>query len=209
MLIWLNGPFGGGKSQTAHELLRRLPGSTLCDPEYVGFGLQRMAPRGAVADFQDLPAWRQGVFEVLDLVAHRDPGPIIVPMTLVHPGYFDEVVGRLRRRGHDVRHFALLADRETVLRRLRERGLPHLLTAVSGRGPLQRQSFAVRRLDDCLTRLAGPEFGCQLWTDTVPVPRVAEQIAAACGLTLLPDLDGRWRGRVRRAAIGILQIRMR
>ena len=39
MLIWVNGPFGGGKTQTAHELQRRLPGSALCDPELVGFGL--------------------------------------------------------------------------------------------------------------------------------------------------------------------------
>ncbi|MGG2461054.1 hypothetical protein ACO0M4_14735 [Streptomyces sp. RGM 3693] len=33
MLLWINGPFGGGKTQTAHELQRRLPGSVLCDPE--------------------------------------------------------------------------------------------------------------------------------------------------------------------------------
>jgi hypothetical protein len=35
-------------------------------------------------------------------------------MTLVHAGYFAEVVGRLRADGHDVRHFALLAERATV-----------------------------------------------------------------------------------------------
>jgi tRNA A37 N6-isopentenylltransferase MiaA len=32
MLVWLNGPFGGGKTQTAYELHRRLPGSVVCDP---------------------------------------------------------------------------------------------------------------------------------------------------------------------------------
>jgi hypothetical protein len=35
MLLWINGPFGGGKTQTAHELQRRLPGSVICDPEHV------------------------------------------------------------------------------------------------------------------------------------------------------------------------------
>ena len=40
---------------------------------------------------------------------------MIAPMTLIEPTYFDETVGRLRQRGHDVRHFALLAERETVL----------------------------------------------------------------------------------------------
>jgi hypothetical protein len=44
VLIWINGPFGGGKTQTAHELLRRLPGSVVCDPEYIGFGLHRTMP---------------------------------------------------------------------------------------------------------------------------------------------------------------------
>ncbi|MFC7616618.1 hypothetical protein ACFQV2_27315 [Actinokineospora soli] len=44
MLVWINGPFGGGKTQTAHELHRRWPGSVLCDPEHVGFGLHRMTP---------------------------------------------------------------------------------------------------------------------------------------------------------------------
>lgn len=46
MLLWINGPFGGGKTQTAHELARRLPGSVICDPERVGFGLHRMMPAG-------------------------------------------------------------------------------------------------------------------------------------------------------------------
>ncbi len=209
MLIWLNGPFGGGKTQTAAELLRRLPGSLVCDPEQVGFGLQRMAPRGAMADFQDLAAWRQGVFEVLDLAVRRHPGPVIVPMTLVDPGYFDEVVGRLRRTGHDVKHFALLAERETVLRRLRERGLGHLLTAVGGRGSLRRESFAVRRLDDCLRQLSGSGFEQHLWTDTVPIARVAEQIAGACGLSPLADADSRCLEWIRRAAVGIRHIRLR
>jgi hypothetical protein len=32
-------------------------------------------------------------------------------MTLVDLGYLAEIIGRLRDDGHDVRHFALLADR--------------------------------------------------------------------------------------------------
>ncbi|GAA5154031.1 hypothetical protein GCM10023321_25230 [Pseudonocardia eucalypti] len=42
MLMWINGPFGGGKTQTACELHRRLPGSLVCDPEEVGYGLRRV-----------------------------------------------------------------------------------------------------------------------------------------------------------------------
>ncbi|MFD0204939.1 trypsin-like serine peptidase, partial [Saccharothrix carnea] len=106
MLLWINGPFGGGKTQTAHELLRRLPGSFVSDPEHVGFALHRMTPRALRGDFQDLASWRQGVVEVLDRAASGHDGVIVVPMTVVEPAYFREVVGGLRDRGHDVRHFA-------------------------------------------------------------------------------------------------------
>src|ERR1700736_5180506 len=102
MLVWINGPFGGGKPQTAHELRRRLPRSVICDPEEVGFGLHRMTPPALRGDFQDLPAWRQGVFEVLYLTLVAGVCPVIVPMTVVDPGYFAETIGRLRDRGHEV-----------------------------------------------------------------------------------------------------------
>ncbi|MEU8622444.1 ATP-binding protein [Streptomyces sp. NPDC048623] len=200
MLLWINGPFGGGKTQTAYELRRRLPGSVVCDPEHIGFGLHRTLPAGLRGDFQDLVAWRQGVYEVLDLALRRHDGPVIVPMTLVEPAYFAEVVGRLRDAygAERVRHFALLAERETVLRRLTERGL--------GRG-LKRESFAVRKLDGCLERLAGPEFAHHIRTDELTVPQVADRVAELAGLRIAPDRDGRVRHRLRRMRVGLSHIR--
>lgn len=197
-LLWINGPFGGGKTQTAYELRRRLPGSVVCDPEHVGFGLHRTLPPALRGDFQDLPAWRQGVHDMLALALSGHPGTVIAPMTLVDPGYFAEIVGRLREDGRTVRHFALLAERETVLGRLRERGL--------GRG-LKRESFAVGKLDHCLERLEGPEFAEHIRTDRLTVPQVADRIAASAGLTLLPDTDSALQHRVRRAWTGIRHIR--
>ena len=67
MLLWINGPVGGGKTATAYELNRRLPGSVLCDPEHVGFGMRRMLPAALRGNFQDLPAWRHSVVELLRL----------------------------------------------------------------------------------------------------------------------------------------------
>ncbi|MCA6091632.1 AAA family ATPase [Streptomyces sp. SCA3-4] len=208
MLLWINGPFGGGKTQTAHELHRRLPGSVVCDPEHVGFGLHRMLPPALRGDFQDFPAWRQGVCEVLDLALNRHHGPVIVPMTVIDPVYFDETVGRLRERGHDVRHFSLLARRETVLRRLRERGFGHVVQRVAGKdAPLRRESFAVAKLDVCLERLRGEGFGEHVWTDDVTVAQVADHVAASAGLTLTPNTDSPLRGRLRRAWTGAKHIR--
>jgi hypothetical protein len=209
MLVWINGPFGGGKTQTAHEIQRRLAGSVVCDPEHVGFGLHRMTPPQLRGDFQDLLAWRQGVYEVLDLALTRHEGPVIAPMTVVEPAYFQEIVGRLREGGHDVRHFALLAERETVLRRLRERGLGSAVRFIAGQGaPLRRESFAVSKLDLCLERLAGQEFAVHLWTDRITVAQVADRIAASAGLELSPNTDSALRGRARRAWTGFKHIRL-
>ncbi|MEU4536879.1 AAA family ATPase [Streptosporangium sp. NPDC023825] len=208
MLLWINGPFGGGKTQTAHELRRRLPGSVICDPEHVGFGLHRMTPPLLRGDFQDLPAWRQGAYEVLDLALTKHDGPVIAPMTVVEPAYFREIVGRLRERGHDVRHFALLAGRETVLRRLRERGFGHVMQYVAGKSAsLRRESFAVSRLDLCLERLREAEFAEHVWTDRLTIPQVADHVAASSGLELVPNTDGALRGRLRRAWTGVRHIR--
>ncbi len=203
MLLWINGPFGGGKTQTAHEIRRRLPGSVICDPEHVGFGLRRMLPPERRGDFQDLVSWRQGVVEVLDLALTQHEGVVIAPMTVTEPVYFDETVGQLRERGHDVRHFTLLAERETVLKRLRERGFGHLLRhAVGKEAPVRGESWAVRKLDHCLERLPEPEFAEHLWTDHTTVPKTADRIAVLAGLTLTPNREGALRTRLRQMRVG-------
>ncbi|WP_330306415.1 MULTISPECIES: AAA family ATPase [unclassified Streptomyces] len=208
MLLWINGPFGGGKTQTAHEIQRRLPGSVVCDPEHAGFGLRRMLPPELRGDFQDLTSWRQGVVEVLDLALSKHDGVVIAPMTVTNPRYFEETVGRLSELGHDVRHFALLAERETVLKRLRERGFGHLMQYVAGKdAPLRRESWAVQQLDHCLDRLREPEFAEHLWTDHTTVAKTADRIAVLAGLTLTPNRDGLVRGRLRRAWTSARHIR--
>jgi AAA domain len=185
MLLWINGPFGGGKSQTARELHSRLPGSLICDPEQLGFGLHRMLPPQLRGDFQDFPAWRQGVYEVLDLTLRSAGGTVIVPMTLIESAYFADVIGRLTDAGHDVRDFSLLADARVIERRLRERAVVHAMQRLRGHEvPLFRDTFTMRRLGLCLSRLSQPEFAVQLRTDHMTVPQVAEAIAASAGLEL-------------------------
>ncbi|MEE1941069.1 AAA family ATPase [Streptomyces sp. TRM 70361] len=198
MLLWINGPFGVGKTHTAHELARRLPGSTVSDPELLGFGIHRMLPRALRDDFQDFPAWRRGVCEVLDHLLRHHDGPVVVPMTLVVPQYFEETVGALRAGGHEVRHVTLLAERETVLRRLRgRRPLPGL--------PADR--WAAGQLDRCLTALRGPEFAEHVHTDNLPLPRAAEAVADAAGLRIAPPTGGALRQRMRRARTTLRSIR--
>ena len=198
VLVWINGPFGGGKTATAFELQRRVPGSVVCDPEHLGFGLHRMLPPLMRADFQDLPAWRSGVHEILNMIMRSHEGAVIVPMTLIDPGYFTQIIGRLRDDGLEVRHFALLAERSTVLHRLRRRGL--------GFG-LKREQWAVGRLDECLARLRAPEFADHIHTDRQTVPQVADSIARSSGLAIVPDTDGPLRASLRRHATTFRHIR--
>lgn len=208
MLIWLNGPFGGGKTQTAHELARRLPTSVICDPEHVGFGMHRMLPPPLRPDFQDLKSWRDGVVEILDLVLRKHNGPVIAPMTVINPRYLKETVGRLRDLDHEVHHFSLLARRETVLKRLRERGFGHVVQFVAGKNAtLSRETWAVSKADECLTRLREPEFATHVWTDDLTIKEVADHIATAAGLTLTPNTDTRLRGYARRSWTSLKHIR--
>lgn len=198
MLIWINGPFGVGKTQVAHELHRRLPGSFVCDPEELGFGLHRMLPGRLRGDFQDLEVWRRGTFDMIDRVLRASGHPVIVPMTVVDPGYHRETVGALRDAGHPVHHFALLASRETVLRRLRGRVVPLV------RG----ESWAIAQVDRCLDALRKPEFGVHVPTDGRTVPDIAESIARQVGLRLTPSSDGRVVQYLRRTWVSVRHIRV-
>lgn len=67
MIVWINGAFGSGKTQAAHELRRRCPGLLRADPELPGIGLHRMLPPDLRGDFQDFPAWRDAVGQTLAL----------------------------------------------------------------------------------------------------------------------------------------------
>jgi hypothetical protein len=198
MLIWINGPFGVGKTATAYELCRRLPGSVVCNPEHVGFGMRRMLPATLRGDFQDLPAWRHSVAGLLRLTLAGYPGPVIVPMTLARHGYFEEIVGALRGDGFDVRHFTLLAEAATVRRRLGRRSL----------GTENRPgSWAVRPLGDILQRLSAPEFAQHIRTDHLTVGQSADAIARSAGLTITPSADGPLRAWLRQSATTIRAIR--
>jgi hypothetical protein len=99
MLLWINGPCGVGKTATAFELNRRLPGSVLCDPEHVGYGMRRMLPRPLWRRWQDIPAWRHSVLELLRMTLAGHDGPVIAPGTLVNLEHFQEIIGGLRGDG--------------------------------------------------------------------------------------------------------------
>lgn len=123
MIVWVNGTFGAGKTSTCRELVELLPGSTLYDPEQVGYALRTLLPRERleqVDDFQDLPSWRRLVPEVAAAMLAEVAGPLVVPMTLLREEYRDEIFGDLAARGLPVHHFVLHAEETILHERIRD-----------------------------------------------------------------------------------------
>jgi len=181
VLLWINGPCGVGKKTAAAELHRRLPGSVVCSPGAVGMAMLRMLPPSVRPRWQEIPAWRQSVLELLRLTLAGHDGPVIAPGTLIDYGHFQEIIGGLRDDGVDVHHFALLAEPSTVVRRLRARSL--------GLEP-RTQPWQTEVLDGWLAQLSRPEFAQHVRTDHKTIAQVADVIAGSAGLAIRPSTDG-------------------
>ncbi|TNJ63872.1 tunicamycin resistance protein [Paenibacillus hemerocallicola] len=195
MIIWINGAFGSGKTQAAYELHGRIADSYVYDPERIGFFLNKNIPKQIRKyDFQDYPLWRQINYSLLKQIAAEYNGVIIVPMTVVIPRVFDEIVGRLRDDGLPVRHFVLWASRETLLKRLKSRGD-------------FKNSWGAQHIDRCMEGLSDAAFLPRLDTDTLSVEQVAEQIAQMCGLELAPDNSGKLAKKIKRVVTQLKHIR--
>ncbi|MEK5491416.1 tunicamycin resistance protein [Paenibacillus sp. FSL R7-0297] len=111
-------------------------------------------------DFQSHPLWRELTYSMLRYIDSEYNGTIIVPMTLVDPDYFMQIVGRLRNEGIVVRHFTLTASPEALHSRLKGRG--------EGRG-----SWAAVQMERCLTGLENKVFECYVDTEQISIPGVA------------------------------------
>jgi hypothetical protein len=106
VLIWLNGPFGIGKTSTAEALIRRLPGAILFDPEPVGLMFRDMYRSvEPVDDFQDLQAWRAAVPALVRVLRQSNAATLVMPMTVWRRDYFTEILTALRDADDDVRCF--------------------------------------------------------------------------------------------------------
>ncbi|GAA5511879.1 tunicamycin resistance protein [Deinococcus carri] len=180
-ILWINGPFGVGKTHTAHALHARVPGSFLFDPEELGFTLRRLTPPGRQEpDFQQHPLWVPFVLEALAEAASRADGPVIVPMTVTDVERHEALLKGLRERGLTAHHFTLLAPPAVIHARLRRR--------LEG-----RHSWAGAQVEDRLRELAGPRFAVHLNTYGRTVDAVAEEIGARAGLDLSPSSEPRFR----------------
>lgn len=149
MIVWINGAFGAGKTTLTEELRARRPDALLFDPEYVGYLLRRFVPV-PTGDFQDLPSWRELVVETVTVLRRHHAGLMLVPMTLVHEEYFEQIVGVLKERGEEVLHVFLDLDAEV----LRQRLIDRVLDPGDPQVDQQAREFGLRAIDRCMAAAA-------------------------------------------------------
>ncbi|KKI92234.1 Tunicamycin resistance protein [Bacillus sp. SA1-12] len=196
MIIWINGTFGSGKTTAAYELQRRMPQSFVYDPERFGYVLMANIPKElAKGDFQDYPLWREANYKLLKQIANNYHGTIIVPMTLTNKSYFDEIIGRLKKDGIEVKHVTLAAAKKTIQQRLRKR--------FEG-----NHSWAYNQIDHRLSCLEKDVFKEHIKTDKMTIEEVVETIAKLSGHQLLPDHRTKFRKMIDRLTVTLKEIQL-
>jgi hypothetical protein len=173
VFIWLNGPFGVGKTLAAEALVRRLPFALLYDPERVGAMLRRIVGDvDPVSDFQDLAAWRALVPETARLLRDSYQCTLVMPLTLWRRDYFEELATALRKVDDDLRCFRLTAA-EQVLR-------ARIIGRPTSDGP---HDWCMAHLPTGLELMRDATFGEEVTTDDRSPDQIAEVIAGdICGI---------------------------
>lgn len=165
MIVWLNGPFGVGKTAVARALLGAKPEWALLDPEVRGEELVRRWP--AVEDFQDLSEWRKAVVE--DAVERAGTGHLVIPMTIWRLEYYREIMDGLKG-ATEVRPFRLTANETTLRDRIaRDRIEPR---AIDWR--MDRVAAGIQAFEDTA-------FGDHVGTDERTPEKIANLILVTLG----------------------------
>jgi hypothetical protein len=119
VIIWVNGPFGVGKTTTVTHLRALIPDALVFDTETIGYSIRpTLAADYPVADFQDWPVWRESVVAVLASLDRFTGRRVIVPQTVVVERYWTEIADGLAAAGVSVAAFTLDASAEEHERRI-------------------------------------------------------------------------------------------
>jgi hypothetical protein len=123
MIIWLNGPYGVGKSTTAEAIRQIRPDTFLLDAEQVGDAIRGNLPKQFWFDeFPEYPLWRRTVAAILVQLGSQFDGDVVVPMTVLRQEYLNEIFLELESHEIQYLHVLLTADMSEVHDRILCRG---------------------------------------------------------------------------------------
>ena len=166
MILFINGPFGVGKTSVARVLVERLPSAMLYDPEVIGYVLRRvLGPLKKVEDFQDCALWRGLVVAVARVLRAASDRTLVIPMSVWRREYFDPIAAGLRRVDPDLRCFRLTASKGELVRRI----------SSDSEDP-GAYGWRMTHVEVCLSAAQDPAFGTEIPTDDVAPAGVAGRI---------------------------------
>jgi len=169
MIIMINGAFGVGKTTIAAKLQEQIPNSMLFDPEMVGFLLREIIPEDLrlphekTDNFQDLQLWKMLVVEVAKLLKKQYDKHLIVPMAIYNQHYFQYIYEGFRNIDFNTYHFCLMASKETIFHRLRERGE-------------EEGNWCFQQTEKCLNAFKDPIFDMKINTENVTIDDIVKKI---------------------------------
>ncbi len=169
MIIMINGAFGVGKTTVSNELVKAVENSMLYDPEEVGYMLRNVLPEkvkrleAETGDFQDFQLWKTLTVEIARFLISTYHVNLIVPMTIRKPEYFHYILDGFSSLDEHTYHFCLTASKETIHKRLLERGE-------------QAGNWCFHQTDQCLKAYEEYDFGVYIDTEHVPIPTIVETI---------------------------------
>jgi hypothetical protein len=131
------------------------------------------------------------------MIAEKYDGTVIVPMTLVNPDYYSEIIGRLISDGIEIKHYILYAERAEIKRRIKKRTLPII----------GKDSFALGAVDRCVDAFENHIKEIKIHTDNMSIDDVVDKIADLSNLTLSPDKKTRFGKFVYRVKVMLKHIR--
>jgi hypothetical protein len=173
MILFINGPFGVGKTSVARILVEKLPNAVLYDPELIGSILRRvLRPVKKADDFQDYALWRGLVVAVAHALRVASARTLVIPMTVWRRDYFDPMVAGLRRVDPALRCFRLTASEDELVRRIS-----------SDSEDAGAYGWRMSHARVCLGAYRDPAFGVEVPTDGLAPPEVADRILKSVGTT--------------------------
>lgn len=171
MIIWINGAFGVGKTSVATQLSKVLKNPYIFDPEMTGEYIWDNLPEelSRKGDYQDIPMWREFNYQMIDYIQKVWDGVIIVPMTIVNPLYYEELIKKLENSGSKLHHFILTADKNILLERLEQRGD-------------YASSWPVNQIDKCVYAFDNIIQGTKIDTSNLTIDGVVDKIISSINI---------------------------